>query len=55
MEVIPLKNQPSDMIFIADELGRFAFFTEDKGIILANNLIRSKKSPITFYKDLENK
>ena len=54
VEVIPTKGLISDILFIADDLGRYMFWTPEDQTILSDNTIRSRKSPHTFYKDVEN-
>lgn len=49
MEVLPLKGNNTDILFLADELGRFMFWSPTEGVISANNLIRSNDYLAPFY------
>jgi hypothetical protein len=41
MEVVPVKGETSDILFLADELGRFMLWSPLLGSLSANNKVRS--------------
>ena len=51
LEVIPIKGQTSDILFLADEDGRYMFWSPAHGALLVSNKSRSSDINLPFYQN----
>lgn len=51
LEVVPIKGETSDILFLADEDGRYMFWSPINGALLVSNKLRSDDITLPFYQN----
>lgn len=49
MEVLPVKGSHSDVLFVADEQGRWLFWTPEEGALAGSNLVKNMDLQVPLY------